>query len=171
MNPQNRKPSILVVDADEIACQFACAALMSNGFQTSAAADIAAAIWIASRRDLKLDLILCDVEVEQQSGLEIVDAIQRMSFRHDVPAMFTSNRQVADVVMKRHQSRGAYHIKKPYDLPLMLELVDRSLWMPHLVNSHIEKHHSAQSLAAPHAPFSSVQYPTPINTTSFVNVN
>lgn len=169
MNPQNRKPSILVVDADEIDCQFACAALMSRGFQTSAAADIAAAIWTASRRDLVLDLIICDVEVEQQSGLEIVDAIQRMSFRKDLPAMFTSKRQIADVVMKRHQSRGAYHIKKPYDIELMLELVDRSLWMPHLVNSHIEKHHAAQSIAAPHAPFASVHYPTPVNTTSFVH--
>lgn len=168
MNPQHRKSSILIVDADEVDNQFACAALMAHGYKTSPAADIAAAIWIASDRDLDLDLIICDVEVEQQSGLEIVDAIQRMPLRRDLPAMFTSKRQIADVVMKRHQTRGAYHIKKPYDLELLLELVDRSLWMPHLVNSHIEKHHSAQSLAAPHAAFTSVQYPTPVNTTSFV---
>jgi len=163
------RPTILVVDADEIACQFACAALQSNGYRTIAAADIAAAIWTASDNDQVLDLILCDLQVDQQKGIDIVEAIQRMPFRQDLPAMFTSQNQVTDVVHKRHQSRGAYHIKKPYDTELLMDLVDRSLWMPHLVNSHIEKHHSAQPLAAPHAAFSSVQYPSSINMTSFVD--
>ena len=163
------QPTILVVDADEIACQFACAALQSNGYQTIAAADIAAAIWTASDNDQVLDLVLCDLQVDQQTGLDIVEAIQRMPFRQDLPAMFTSKHQVTDVAKKRHASRGAYHIRKPYDTELLIDLVDRSLWMPHLVNSHIEKHHTAQPLAAPHAAFSSVQYPSAINTTSFVN--
>jgi len=162
-------PTILVVDADEVACQFACAALQSCGYKTIAAADIAAAIWTASDIDLVLDLILCDLKVDQQNGCDIVDAIQRMPFRYDLPAMFTSRHQVTDVVLKRHAKRGAYHIKKPYDTELLVDLVDRSMWMPHLVNSHIEKHHSAQPLAAPHAAFSSVQYPSAINSTSFVN--
>ena len=162
-------PSILVIDADEVACQFACAALMSHGYQTTPAADIAAAIWAASNRNCDIDLIICDVQVEQQSGIEIVEAIQRLPFRSDVPALFTSQRQVADIVLKRHATGGAYYIKKPYDLELLFELVDRSLWMPHLVNSHIEKFHSAHSVATPHAPFSSVRYPSAINTSSFVN--
>ena len=163
------RPTILVVDADEIACQFACAALMSHGYQTIPAADIAAAIWVASDVDIDLDLILCDTQVDQQKGSDIVDAIQRMPLRSDLPAMFTSQHQITDVVLKRHAARGAYHIKKPYDLELLFELVDRSLWMPHLVNSHIEKRHAAEPLATPHAAFSSVQYPSAINTTSFVN--
>ena len=163
------QPTILVVDADEIACQFACAALQSNGYNTIAAADIAAAIWTASDNDQVLDLILCDLLVDQQTGLDIVEAIQRMPFRQDLPAMFTSQHQVTDVVLKRHQARGAYHIRKPYDVELLIDLVDRSLWMPHLVNSHIEKHHAAQPLAAPHAAFTSVQYPSSINMTSFVD--
>ena len=163
------QPTILVVDADEVACQFACATLQSRGYKTIAAADIAAAIWTASDSDLFLDLILCDLKVDQQTGSDIVDAIQRMPFRHDLPAMFTSRHQITDVVLKRHAKRGAYHIKKPYDTELLIDLVDRSLWMPHLVNSHIEKHHSAQPLPAPHAAFSSVEYPSSINTTSFVN--
>jgi len=163
------KPTILVVDSDEVTCQYACAALQANDYQTIAAADIAAAIWTASDRDLSLDLILCDMLVDEQSGSVIVDAIQRLPFRQDLPAMFTSQHQVTDVVLKRHAHRGAYHIKKPYDIELLKELVDRSLWMPHLVNSHIEKHHAAQPLPAPHAPFASVQYPSSVNTTSFVN--
>lgn len=163
------QPTILVVDADEVACQFACAALQTHGYRTIPAADIAAAIWTASDNDLVLDLILCDIKVDQQTGSDIVNAIQRMPFREDLPAMFTSQHQVTDVVLKRHAKRGAYHIKKPYDVELLLDLVDRSLWMPHLVNSHIEKHHTAQPLASPHAAFSSVQYPSSINTSSFVN--
>jgi DNA-binding NtrC family response regulator len=163
------QPTILVVDADEVACQFACAALQSHGYQTIPAADIAAAIWTASDSDLVLDLILCDLQVDQQMGSDIVDAIQRLPFRNDLPAMFTSQHQVTDVVLKRHAKRGAYHIKKPYDVELLMDLVDRSLWMPHLVSSHIEKHHAAQPLPVPHAAFSTVQYPSAINTTSFVN--
>lgn len=169
MTQQTTRPTILVVDADEVACQFACAALMSHGYQTIPVADIAAAIWTASERDTQLDLILCDTQVDQQTGLEIVDAIQRLPFRNDLPAMFTSQHQIADVVLKRHAAGGAYHIKKPFDLELLFELVDRSLWMPHLVNSHIQKYHPSHPLTAPHIAFTSVQYPSAINMTSFVN--
>ncbi len=169
MPQQFTRPTILVIDADEVSCQFACAALMSHGYQTIPAADIAAAIWAASERDTNLDLILCDTQVDQQTGVEIVDAIKRLPFRHDLPAMFTSVHQVTDVALKRHAAGGAYHIKKPFDLELLFELVNRSLWMPHLVKNHIEKHHAAQPLATPHAAFASVQYPSTINMTSFVN--
>ncbi len=167
--PPKLTPSVLIIDADPSARQIAETALVTHGFQTFSAEDIAAAIWIAANDKSNIDLVICDCFVEQQTGLEILEAIRALPGCAEVPAMFLSSHQTPDVILRRYDSTGSYHVKKPLDIELLLEIADRSLWMPHLVNSHIEKRHDAQTIAAPHAPFGSVSYPSPVNTSSFAN--
>jgi len=167
--PSKLTPSVLIVDADKHTRQIAETALATQGYEISTAEDIAGAIWIAANADRVIDLVVCDCMVDQHSGLEIMAALRSLPDCAELAAMFMSSHQTPDVILRRYDSLGSYHVKKPLDIELLLEIADRSLWMPHLVNSHIEKHHDAQSLAAPHAPFDSVVYPSPVNTTSFVN--
>lgn len=162
-------PSVLIVDADHHMRQIAETALTTHGYNISTAEDIAGAIWVAANADQVMDLVICDCLVDQHSGLEILAAIRSLPRCAEVAAMFMSSHQTPDVILRRYDSTGSYHVKKPLDIELLLEIADRSLWMPHLVNSHIEKLHEAQTLAAPHAPFDSVVYPSPVNTTSFAN--
>ena len=167
--PAKLTPSVLIVDADLHTRQIAETALTTHGYQTAAAEDIAGAIWIAANANQVIDLVICDCFVDQQTGLEIMAAIRSLPRCAELPAMFMSSHQTPDVILRRYDSTGSYHVKKPLDIELLLEIADRSLWMPHLVNSHIERSHEAQTLAPPHAPFESVTYPSPVNTSSFAN--
>ena len=167
--PSKLTPSVLIVDADEQTRQVAQTALSTHGYHVATAEDIAGAIWEATNAKHVIDLVICDCFVEQHTGLEIMAALRSVDGCAEVAAMFMSSHQTPDVILRRYDSTGSYHVKKPLDIELLLEMADRSLWMPHLVNSHIEKHHQAQSLATPHAPFDSVVYPSPVNTTSFAN--
>ncbi len=162
-------PSVLIVDADHHTRQIAETALTTHGYNISTAEDIAGAIWIAANAKQTIDLVICDCHVDQHTGLEIMAALRSVPGCAEVAAMFMSSHQTPDVILRRYDSTGSYHVKKPLDIELLLEIADRSLWMPHLVKSHIEKQHEAQSLAAPHVPFDSVVYPSPVNTSSFAN--
>jgi len=167
--PSKLTPSVLIVDADHQMRQIAETALTTHGYNISTADDIAGAIWIAANAQETIDLVICDCFVDQHTGIEIMEALRSLPGCAELAAMFMSSHQTPDVILRRYDSLGSYHVKKPLDIELLLEIADRSLWMPHLVNSHIEKQHEAQSLAAPHAPFNSVSYPSPVNTTSFAN--
>jgi len=167
--PTQLTPSVLIVDADPDSRQIAATALTTHGYNISTAEDIAGAIWSAARSDQVIDLVICDCFVGEQTGLEVMAAVRSLPRCAELPAMFLSSHQTPDVILRRYDSTGSYHVKKPIDIELLLEIADRSLWMPHLVNSHIEKRHEAQSLSAPHAPFDSVTYPSPINTSSYAN--
>lgn len=166
---QKLTPSVLIVDGDQQSAQIVQATLASQGYRTQTAEDIAGALWTAANRENTFDLLICDCFVDQQTGLEIYEAIKEIPACRDIPAMFMSRHQTPDVILRRYESKGIYHIKKPLDIDLLIEMADRSLWMPHLISSHIEKHHQAESVAAPHASFGSVEYPSTINTISFVS--
>lgn len=166
--PHSLTPSILIVDPDEAAQQIVQAAFTSRHYQSHVADDIGAAIWTAADRGTVLDLIVCDTQVDQQSGYEVVQAIRSLPGRGDLPAMFMSASQQPDMLLRRHEGRSAWHIGKPLNIDLLMEMVERSLWMPHLVASHLQTTDSAQPLAAPHAPFAGVTYPSVANLSSFV---
>ena len=167
--PPKLTPSVLIIDDSQEILQIASAALATWGYRIYTAEDIAAAIWTAASRERVLDLVICDCFVDQQTGLEVMEAIRSLPRCAEIPAMFMSSHQTPDVILRRYQSTGSYHIKKPLDIELLLEIADRSLWMPHLVKSHIQKQHDPHAVSAPHAPFGSVSYPTNVNSSSFAN--
>ena len=167
--PPTLTPTVLIIDDSHETLQIASAALATRGYRIYTAEDIAAAIWTAASRERALDLVICDCFVDQQTGLEIMEAIRSLPGCAEMPAMFMSSHQTPDVILRRYQSTGSYHIKKPLDVELLLEIADRSLWMSHLVNSHIQKQHDPHAVSTPHAVFGSVNYPTIVNSSSFAN--
>jgi len=82
------------------------------------------------------DLILSDINLEGHSGLEMCEELKNRNNLKDVPVMFLSGAQIPDIIRRSHDVGGAYYLRKPFDPEVMLELVDKALWMPHLVHSH-----------------------------------
>ena len=82
------------------------------------------------------DLILSDINLDGHSGLEMCETIKGRDGLEDVPIMFLSGVQIPDVIRRSHDAGGAYYLRKPFDPEVLLELVDKALWMPHLVHSH-----------------------------------
>jgi CheY-like chemotaxis protein len=51
--------------------------------------------------------------------------------------MFLSGAQIPDVIRRAHAAGGVYYLRKPFDPPVLLELVDKALWVPHVVGARL----------------------------------
>jgi len=52
-----------------------------------------------------------------------------------VPVMFLSGAQIPDIIRRSHAAGGTYYLRKPFDPEVLLELIQKALWMPHLAGS------------------------------------
>jgi len=150
-NAQLREPAeILLVDDDVLALTAMAAALDAAGYVVHQARDRQAALKAA--RNLALDLVICDVNLAGESGLELSRELRKLPGMEDVPVMFVSATQLPDIVRRSHEAGGAYYLRKPLDPEVLVELVGKALWLPHLVQSRLAMHQpAAQSVPSPAA--------------------
>lgn len=151
MNATARDPAeILLVDDDPLALTAAAAVLDMAGYTVHQARDRQAALKAA--RSIALDLLICDVNLAGESGLELCRELRRLPGMEDVPVMFVSATQLPDIVRRSHDAGGAYYLRKPLDPEVLVELVGKALWLPHLVQSRLAMHQpTAQPVPAPAA--------------------
>ena len=126
---------ILIIDKDPIMLTGIAAVLNMSGYECHCARDAAAAT--KAVQTLALDLIICDVDLGNQSGLELCGQLRQLPGVEDVPMMFISSSQSPDIVRRSHAAGGAYYLRKPFDPEVLIELVSKALWMPHLVQSRV----------------------------------
>ncbi len=140
------KPQILVVDPDPLTLTAIAAVLHLSGYESHCARDSEAALKAAT--DEQLDLIICDTNLEGESGLELCRDMRQVKGNEDVPVMFVSSSQAPDIIHRAHEAGGAYYLRKPFDPNVLLELVEKALWMPHLVESNLKQHVESNSRVA-----------------------
>lgn len=137
-----REPAeILLIDGDPFARTAAESVLSAAGYCVFAAAERSAALKHA--RSEALDLVICDVNLAGQSGLEVCRELRKLPGMLDVPVMFVSSTQVPDIVRRSHEAGGAYYLRKPLDPEVLIDLVGKALWMPHLVQTRLAMHEPA----------------------------
>jgi len=132
-------PVILVIDSDPLTMTGIAASLYARQYEIYCAGDCAAAIKAAET--LALDLIICDTNLRGEDGVSLVGQLHQIPERADVPVMYLSSAQLPDVILRTHRHGSSYHLRKPIDSKLLLDLVEKALWMPHLVKSHINRPH------------------------------
>lgn len=132
-------PMILVIDADPVSLAAVSSVLQTQSYQVIAAADGGTAWQLAQRHSL--DLIVADVNLRGGDGLDLVEQIRSLPEQADVPMMFLSSAQVSDVAYRSVGQSSAYFVKKPVSADLLLNLVEKSLWMPHLIRSQLHRPH------------------------------
>ena len=148
MNPIAPEPAeILIVDDEELALASATAALDEAGHIVYQARDRMAALKIA--RAEALDLVICDVSVAGDSGLELSRELRRLPGMQDVPVMFISRTQLPDIVRRSHEAGAAYYLRKPLDPEVLTDLVGKALWLPHLVQTRLAMHDAAAQPVPP----------------------
>ena len=153
------RPIVLVVDPDALTMTGIAAALHLSGYEAHCARDAQAALKAA--QDLSLDLVITDVNLEGDSGIELGTRIQATERNRDVPLMFLSSGQTPDVIRRSHEGGGVYYLRKPFDPNVLLELVDRALWMPHLVRNQLESmSHVPAPVPTPRMPLGNGPVPT-----------
>jgi len=142
MNVTTREPAeILLIDEDPLALAGTTAALDSAGHIVYQARDRVAALRVA--RTQALDLLICDVNMGADSGLDLSRELRRLPGMQDVPVMFISRTQLPDIVRRSHEAGAAYYLRKPLDPEVLIDLVGKALWLPHLVQTRLAMHEPA----------------------------
>jgi CheY-like chemotaxis protein len=134
-SPAAEPAVILVIDDDPATVTGIVALLSMAGYECHEARNRAAAL--SAARSLALDLIICDANLAGESGLELCRQVRQQPGMDDVPVMFMSSAQIPDIVRRSHEAGAAYYLRKPFDPEVLLELVGKALWMPHLVYTRL----------------------------------
>jgi CheY-like chemotaxis protein len=128
------KAVVLVIDDDPEAIAGLAEVLSAAGYISQCCHDAEGAIECV--RQSTPDLIIADINISGHSGIQLCERIKRDEGLADVPAMFLSRTQVPDIIRRSQQAGGSYFLRKPFDPQVLLELVDKALWMPQLVGGH-----------------------------------
>ena len=128
---QNHQVNVLVVDPDVDSRGQIHEILISDGYTCRAVGTAAAAIQSASEKSP--NLLICDTNLGEDSGLELAATIKNSI---DCPVVFISDSRKQETVKHARRAGATYFLSKPFDPAVLMELVDKALWMPHLVRRH-----------------------------------
>lgn len=123
-------PLILVVDDEKEVLENVANVLTEAGFDCQCCNTAQAAIEFAAMHTP--DMILSDINLGGHSGLEMCERIKEDAELNSVPVMFLSGAQIPDIIRRSHAVGGTYYLRKPFDPGVLVELVDKALWMPQL---------------------------------------
>lgn len=136
MNSFPQQPLVLVIDDEPEVLGQVAAVLGGAGYATRCCGSPDAALELA--RGNTPDLIISDVNPGGQSGLELCERMKADPALADVPVMFLSATQIPDIIRRSDSLGGTYHLRKPFDSDVLMELVDKALWVrPHVGGSHL----------------------------------
>ncbi len=153
---QLSKASILVADTDAESLLTIASVLIGENHRVVTAKDAVTAIEFAQRETL--DLLITDIRLGRWSGMELITTVRLDPEKRDLPVMFVSAHQTPGVIRRSYDSGDAFHLKKPIDPQVLTELVEKALWLPHLVKNHLEQ----KSVMQPHFPIAPVPVADPL---------
>jgi len=138
---------ILVADEEPDSLYSVASLLIAQNHRVLTADSFQSALAISNSQPL--DLLITDTRMGHLNGCDLVCEIRRFEINSDVPMMYMSAAQISGVIRRVHDFGAAYHLKKPIAPQVLVELVEKALWMPHLVKNKIE----ASTMMMPHVSF------------------
>ena len=123
--------SVLLIENESDVLAGLAKTLGAAGYTCHCSCDRASALELAPQ--VQPDLIIADINLAGTSGLALCEQIQQQPGLSDVPMMFLSGAQIPGIIRRSHAAGGVYYLRKPFDAQVMLELVDRALSTPVLV--------------------------------------
>lgn len=124
----NEQPLVLVIDDEREVLDEVTAVLSRANFACCCCTTSEEAM--AAVQATPPDLILCDVNLQGESGLELCEQITRLPGREEVPVMFLSGAQLPDIIRRSFVSGGIYCLRKPFDPDVLVELIDQAIGVP-----------------------------------------
>ena len=140
---KSKPPLILVVDDETDVLDEVASVLTGANFACRCCTNAEDAL--AAVQSAPPDLIISDINLHGQSGLQMCEQIKQTAALADVPVMFLSGAQIPDIIRRSHTAGGTYYLRKPFDPDVLMELVEKALWMPHLVSSHVRRRETVGS--------------------------
>lgn len=141
-----RQRVALVIDQDVSQPPAALASLTGAGFESQWAVDRRAAHLFVRQR--LFDLIVCDLYLGDESGLELVRELRELPAMEETPVMFLSPKQSTDVIRRACGATGTYFLRKPADDIVLSSLAIAAVAADARAANRADRTHSP--LAAPH---------------------
>lgn len=125
---RNQRPLVLAVDDDRTMLDEVTMVLSEANFdcQCCTTSDEA----FAAAQTNPPDLILCNVNLHGESGLELYERIRQQPGLEHVPVMFLCGTQLPDIIRRNYSAGSTYCLRKPFDSTVLLELIDQALGVP-----------------------------------------
>ena len=125
-NGDGHKGSVLAIDDDPAVVADLARILSVGGYTCHCCRELTAAVerFVAEAPDL----VIADLGLVGPNGHRLLEAICREIGYVEVPMMFLSDTQGPDVIHRHSNAGGAYFLRKPLDVVVLLELVDKALW-------------------------------------------
>ena len=113
--------TVLIVEDDDLNLKFFDALLRSEGYETHTAQTAADAMAVARAR--RPDLILMDIDLAEESGLEVAGALKRDRDLGDVPVVAVTAHAMRGDEARICDSGCAGYIAKPVSMQGFLDAV------------------------------------------------
>ncbi|HEX7375509.1 MAG TPA: response regulator [Pirellulales bacterium] len=127
--------TILVIDDEPSAINDVAQALQATDYACQWASSAEMALEYVRRAPP--DLIVSDIDLGKTSGLELYQQLRDCPGVGETPVIFISGAQIPDIVRRAHTAGGVYFLRKPFDPEVLIELVDKALWMPHVLRRQL----------------------------------
>ena len=134
---KNQYKKVLVIDDEQAIVDELVAFLFQNDYTPTVCMNADDALVTASSE--VFDLIISDINLGFASGLELCQRIHKLENANETPVIFLSGVQIPDIIRRSHSVGGTYYVRKPFDPEVMLELIDKAMWLPALTHCHIRK--------------------------------
>jgi CheY-like chemotaxis protein len=132
----NASICILIVDPNQARCESILDILIPDGFQCVVAADVPSALRFVRKQTP--NLILADIDMPDFTGSQFCKLIRETQSALEIPVIFFSDTHRPEWPQESRQAGATFYLSRPFDPAVLLELVDKALWMPHLVRRHID---------------------------------
>ena len=130
-----KQPTILIADDDTAIRTVVSHALTRAGYDVRAAGD-AATLWQWIENGLG-DLVITDVVMPDENGLDLIPRISRL--RPDLPIVVMSAQTTLMTAITANE-RGAFdYLPKPFDINNLISIVKRGIEAKNDINTPIKK--------------------------------
>ena len=129
------RPVVVIVDDDPFMLTGIAAILDKAGYECHLARNCGVALKAA--RSLAPDLLILGCELGEENGLELGRYMKLDAELREISILYLSGSRAPDIIAQTQAAGGDYFLAKPFDPKVLIDVVDRALWMPHLVTNSI----------------------------------
>ena len=133
--PVVKPPMLLIVEPDPLLLTGISAILDKQGYRCFLSRDLSVARKATEK--LAFDLFILSMGENVEEGEKMARELRAANQTVDVPVIFLAPKLDPNWVGRLNAVGGVYCLPKPFDPNLLIQLVDRAVWMPHLVHAHV----------------------------------
>ena len=133
---RNDEICILLVDEDKAAIRELTNILQPLGFNCVPATSAVDAIEFVHQG--MPSLIISNIDLDDVTAEEFVRVVKDLRPSSDIPVIFVCNEYRFELVEECRLAGGECLLSRPVNADVLTDAIQNSLWMPHLVDLHIE---------------------------------